>query len=78
MSASAADSLARGDHVPGDPIRPFTSGSKPPRSMPAPGKFVTTDPGGWPPVVSVPVPAAGGVGVSSLTRQDRVTDGRFQ
>ena len=39
---------------------------------------VTTEPGGWPPVVSVPVPAAGGVGVSSMARQDQPTDGRFR
>ena len=78
MSTSAADSLARGDDIPRDPVRPLTSGSKPARNMPTPGKFVTTEPGGWPPVVSVPVAAAGGVGVSSVTRQDQVTDGRFQ
>ena len=56
LPASAADSLARGDDIPHDPVRPFTSGSKPARNMPTPGKFVTTEPGGWPPVVSVPVP----------------------
>ena len=47
--AGAADSLARGEDVPRDPARPFTSGSKPSRTMPTPGKFVTTEPGGWPP-----------------------------
>ena len=78
LSVSAADSLARGDDIPHDPVRPFTSGSKPARNMPTPGKFVTTEPGGWPPVVSVPVPAAGGVGVSSMARQDQPTDGRFR
>ncbi len=78
VSTSAGDSLARGDEIPRDPVRPFTSGSKPARNMPTPGKFITTEPGGWPPVVSVPVAAAGGVGVSSVTRQDQVTDGRFQ
>jgi peptidoglycan/xylan/chitin deacetylase (PgdA/CDA1 family) len=78
MSGSAADSLARGDDIPRDPVRPFTSGSKPARNMPTPGKFITTEPGGWPPVVSVPVPAAGGIGVSSVTRQDQITQGRFQ
>jgi peptidoglycan/xylan/chitin deacetylase (PgdA/CDA1 family) len=78
VAASAADSLASGDDIPRDPVRPFTSGSKPSRNMPTPGKLVTTEPGGWPPVVSVPVPAAGGVGVSSVTRQDQTADGRFQ
>jgi peptidoglycan/xylan/chitin deacetylase (PgdA/CDA1 family) len=78
MSAPAADSLARGDDIPHDPVRPFTSGSKPARNMPTPGKFITTEPGGWPPVISVPLPAAGGVGVSSVTRQDQIADGRFQ
>jgi hypothetical protein len=46
--------------------------------MPTPGKFVTTEPGGWPPVISVPVPRAGGIGVSSMARQDQVPAGRFQ
>jgi hypothetical protein len=78
MPTSAADSLARGDDIPRDPVRPFTSGSKPARNMPTPGKFITTEPGGWPPVVSVPVPKAGGVGVSSVTRQNQLADGRFQ
>jgi peptidoglycan/xylan/chitin deacetylase (PgdA/CDA1 family) len=78
LSASATDSLARGDDIPRDPVRPFTSASKPARNMPTPEKFVTTEPGGWPPVISVPVPTAGGVGVSSVTRQDRTPDGRFQ
>ena len=78
MPTSAADSLARGDDIPRDPVRPFTSGSKPARNMPTPGKFITTEPGGWPTVVSVPVPKAGGVGVSSVTRQNQLADGRFQ
>jgi peptidoglycan/xylan/chitin deacetylase (PgdA/CDA1 family) len=77
LPVAAADSLARGD-VPQDPVRPLTSGSKPARNMPTPAKFVTTEPGGWPPVVSVPVPVAGGVGVSSMTRQNQTADGRFQ
>jgi len=77
MSTSAADSLARGDDVPRDPVRPFTSESKPARNMPTPGKFITTEPGGWPPVISVPVPKAGGVGVSSVTRRNQIADGRF-
>ena len=50
---------ARGDDIPRDPVRPFTSGSKPARNMPTPGKFITTEPGGWPPVISVPVPSSG-------------------
>jgi len=77
MPASAAGSLARGDDIPRDPVRPFTSGSKPARSIPTPGKFITTEPGGWPPVISVPVPKAGGVGVSSVTRRNQIADGRF-
>ena len=59
------------------PARPFTSGSKPRRTMPTPGKFVTTEPGGWPPTVSVPVPRAGGIGVSSRAMGES-RDGRFQ
>ncbi len=78
LPVSAADSLARGDDIPPIPARPFTSGAKPPRSMPTPGKFVTTEPGGWPPVISVPVPAAGGIGVSSVARREQTPDGRFQ
>jgi peptidoglycan/xylan/chitin deacetylase (PgdA/CDA1 family) len=78
LPAPAADSLARGEDVPQDPVRPYTSGSKPARSMPTPGKFVTTEPGGWPPVISVPVPRAGGIGVSSVARQDQAPAGRFQ
>jgi peptidoglycan/xylan/chitin deacetylase (PgdA/CDA1 family) len=77
ISASASDSLARGN-IPHDLVRPFTSGSKPARNMPTPGKFVTTEPGGWPPVTSVPLPTAGGVGVSSVARQEQMRDGRFQ
>jgi hypothetical protein len=46
--------------------------------MPMPGKFVTTEPGGWPPTVSVPVPAAGGIGVSSRAGTSEARDGRFQ
>jgi hypothetical protein len=46
--------------------------------MPTPGKFVTTEPGGWPPVVSVPVPRAGGIGVSSVSRSVPALDGRFR
>jgi peptidoglycan/xylan/chitin deacetylase (PgdA/CDA1 family) len=79
---SANESFARAEPdviVPGTPIRPFTSNAKPARSMPTPGKFVTTEPGGWPPVVSVPVPKAGGVGVSRVTQGASSTpDGRFR
>jgi peptidoglycan/xylan/chitin deacetylase (PgdA/CDA1 family) len=78
VSAAAADSLARATDIPHDPVRPFTSGAKPARNMPTPGKFITTEPGGWPPVVSVPVPRAGGVGVSPVARSGPMPDGRFQ
>ncbi len=75
----AGDSYARAiPIVPGDPIRPFTSDSKPARNMPTPGKFVTTEPGGWPPVTSVPVPKAGGVGVTAVPRGFAGPDGRFR
>jgi peptidoglycan/xylan/chitin deacetylase (PgdA/CDA1 family) len=63
---------------PAHPARPFTPGVKPPRNMTMPGKFITTEPGGWPPVVSVPVPIAGGVGVSSLPNGTQAPDGRFR
>jgi peptidoglycan/xylan/chitin deacetylase (PgdA/CDA1 family) len=76
-AASAADSMARGEDVPHDPARPLTSGSRPSRTMPTPDKFVTTEPGGWPPIVSVPVPAAGGIGVSSRAGVSQSPDGRF-
>ena len=78
LPASAANSLARGHDIPRDPVRPFTSGSKPARNMPTPGKFLTTEPGGWPPTVSVPVARAGGIGVSSPPSSSRTADGRFQ
>jgi hypothetical protein len=75
----AAESLARASDLPLDPpARPFTSGAKPARSMSMPGKFITTEPGGWPPVVGVPVPRAGGVGVSPVAGAGQVRDGRFQ
>jgi hypothetical protein len=78
-AASAGDSFARAAPiVPGNPIRPFTSEGKPARSMPTPGKFVTTEPGGWPPVVSIPMAKAGGVGVSSVSRGNAGPDGRFR
>jgi peptidoglycan-N-acetylglucosamine deacetylase len=78
MPAAAAESLARAPAVPDDPARPYTSAFKPARNMSAPGKFINTDPGGWPPVVSVPVPAAGGVGVSPMVPARQAADGRFQ
>ena len=61
-----------------DPARPFTSGSRPSRNMPTSDKFVTTEPGGWPPTISVPVPRAGGIGVSSRAGVSQTPDGRFQ
>jgi peptidoglycan/xylan/chitin deacetylase (PgdA/CDA1 family) len=78
--SSANESFARAEPiVPGTSIRPFTSNAKPARSMPTPGKFVTTEPGGWPPVISVPVPKAGGVGVSRVTQgASSGPDGRFR
>jgi peptidoglycan/xylan/chitin deacetylase (PgdA/CDA1 family) len=76
---AAVNSYARAvPIVPGDPIRPFTSDAKPARNMPTPGKFVTTEPGGWPPVTSIPVPKAGGVGVTTVPRGSAGPDGRFR
>ena len=71
-------SRARRRHSAVDPVRPFTSGSRPSRNMPTPDKFVTTEPGGWPPTISVPVPRAGGIGVSSRAGVSQTPDGRFQ
>jgi hypothetical protein len=78
LPAAAADSQARGEDIAVDPVRPFTSGSRPSRNMPTPDKFVTTEPGGWPPTISVPVPRAGGIGVSSRAGVSQTPDGRFQ
>jgi peptidoglycan-N-acetylglucosamine deacetylase len=78
LPANAADSFARGEDIAVDPTRPFTSGSRPSRNMPTPDKFVTTEPGGWPPTISVPVPRAGGIGVSSRAGVSQTPDGRFQ
>ncbi len=78
LPTAAADSLARGEDIAADPVRPFTSGSRPSRNMPTPDKFVTTEPGGWPPTISVPVPRAGGIGVSSRAGVSQTPDGRFQ
>ena len=78
-ASAASNSYARAiPIVPGNPIRPFTSDAKPARNMPTPGKFVTTEPGGWPPVTHIPVPKAGGVGVSTVTRGSAGPDGRFR
>jgi len=78
LPANAANSLARGEDIAVDPARPFTSGSRPWRNMPTPDKFVTTEPGGWPPTISVPVQRAGGIGVSSRAGVSQTPDGRFQ
>jgi peptidoglycan/xylan/chitin deacetylase (PgdA/CDA1 family) len=78
LPANAADSFARGENIAVDPVRPFTSGSRPSRNMPTPDKFVTSEPGGWPPTISVPVPRAGGIGVSSRAGVSQTPDGRFQ
>jgi hypothetical protein len=78
LPTAAADSLARGEDIAVDPARPFTSGSRPSRNMPTPDKFVTSEPGGWPPTISVPVPRAGGIGVSSRAGVSQTPDGRFQ
>jgi hypothetical protein len=40
--------------------------------------FVTTEPGGWPPVTSIPVPKAGGAGATTVTRGSAGPDGRFR
>jgi peptidoglycan/xylan/chitin deacetylase (PgdA/CDA1 family) len=78
-TGTAGDNTARAiPIVPGAPIRPFTSDAKPARNMPTPGKFVTTEPGGWPPVTGVPVPKAGGVGVTTVPRGFAGPDGRFR
>jgi peptidoglycan-N-acetylglucosamine deacetylase len=78
LPANAVDSFAPGEDIAVDPARPFTSGSRPSRNMPTPDKFVTTEPGGWPPTISVPVPRAGGIGVSSRAGVSQTPDGRFQ
>jgi len=78
MPAAAAESLALASPAPRDPVQPYTSTFKPARNMSAPGKFINTDPGGWPPVVGVPVPAAGGIGVSPMVPARQRADGRFQ
>ena len=77
MPAAAEDSLALAPAVPQDPTRPYTSTFKPAHNISAPGKFINPDPGGWPPVVSVPVPRAGGIGVSPRPPASETADGRF-
>ncbi|MCX7314924.1 MAG: hypothetical protein NTV56_25290 [Alphaproteobacteria bacterium] len=77
LPVSASDSMARSDDSFGEPVRPYTSGTRPSRTMPTPDKFVTTEPGGWPPTVSVAVPAAGGIGVASRAGLSQTPDGRF-
>jgi peptidoglycan/xylan/chitin deacetylase (PgdA/CDA1 family) len=64
--------------IPRQPVRPFAAELKPPFSAVSPAKLVAIEPGGWPPAVGVPVPAAGGVGVSALPRSGPTPDGRFQ
>ena len=51
---------------------------KPAQNVTSPGKLTSAEPGGWPPSVSVPLPGAGGVGVSSIVRTSQTPDGRFQ
>jgi peptidoglycan/xylan/chitin deacetylase (PgdA/CDA1 family) len=75
---SAAERLAQGSAVAHEAVRPLTSAVKPTRNVPTPGKFVTGEPGGWPPVVSVPVLAAGEVGGPAVTGENQLADGRFQ
>jgi peptidoglycan/xylan/chitin deacetylase (PgdA/CDA1 family) len=78
---AAADRMASGrsymPSVPHDSVRPYTSTFKPARNMPTPGKMITTEPGGWPRVVSVPMPEAGGIGVSAMPHGSETADGRF-
>lgn len=77
MPAAVEDSLALAPAVPQDPTRPYTSTFKPAHNISAPGKFINSDPGGWPPVLSVPVPRAGGIGVSPRPPASETADGRF-
>jgi len=58
--------------------RPLASTMKPPRSAATPGKITVLRMEAPPNVVSVPVPGAGGVGVSALVRTSQRPDGRFQ
>jgi peptidoglycan/xylan/chitin deacetylase (PgdA/CDA1 family) len=64
--------------VPGEAILPFTPGIKPTENVASPAKLLAAEPGGWPPARSVPLPSAGGVGVSALPRNQHTPDGRFQ
>jgi peptidoglycan-N-acetylglucosamine deacetylase len=59
--------------------RPLSSGLKPPQGAKTPGKIDVLRLEAPPNIVSIPVPQAGGVGVSALARSDRTSDdGRFQ
>ena len=72
------DSLTSSRPIPRKPVRPFTPEMKPAQNVTSPGKLTSAEPGGWPPSVSVPLPGAGGVGVSSIVRTSQTPDGRFQ
>jgi peptidoglycan/xylan/chitin deacetylase (PgdA/CDA1 family) len=63
--------------IPREPARPFLPTLKPAQSVPTPAKASGRFPHPWPGVVNVPVPRAGGVGVSSVVRTSQ-NDGRFQ
>jgi peptidoglycan-N-acetylglucosamine deacetylase len=63
--------------VPRELARPLAPALKPTQSMPSPAKLSRHFATPWPGVVSVPVPRAGGVGVSSVVRTTQ-NDGRFQ
>jgi hypothetical protein len=64
--------------IPREPVLPFTETMKPAHSVTTPGKLTALEPGGWPPAVKVPLPSAGGVGVSPIVRTSDKPDGRFQ
>lgn len=66
-----------GRPVPRDPARPLVPALKPAQGTPSPAKVSRGPSTPWPGVVSVPVPRAGGVGVSSVVRTSH-NDGRFQ
>jgi hypothetical protein len=58
-------------------VRPLAPALKPAQSVPSSAKVSARFSTPWPGVVSVPVPRAGGVGVSSVVRTTQ-NDGRFQ
>lgn len=62
----------------GPAARPFAPGLKPAQNVPTPAKVSRQRFPAPPNLVSVPVPQAGGVGVSALVRSSRTPDGRFQ